>query len=191
MSPISILKGVLQEHSPGRVVLYVGGVGFELQVPTNQLPQVDVGDTLELYTHLVLRDESVSLYGFGSKEERSLFRTLIGVSGVGPRVALALLSATPTDELSYAISSGNVSVLAQAAGVGKKLASRIVLELKGKLVAEAPEMSSPDDAQVTEALVGLGYTQAEAAEATADLKWPIGTPVEERVRTALQYFAQH
>ena len=190
MSPISILKGVLQEHSPGRVVLYVGGVGFELQVPTNLLPQADVGDTLELYTHLVLRDESVSLYGFGSKEERGLFRTLIGVSGVGPRVALALLSATPADELSYAISSGNVSVLAQATGVGKKLASRIVLELKGKLVAEAPEMSSPDDAQVAEALVGLGYTQAEAAEAAANLKWPIGTPVEERVRTALQYFAQ-
>ena len=190
MSPISILKGVLQEHSPGRVVLYVGGVGFELQVPTNLLPQAGVGDTLELYTHLVLRDESAALYGFGSKEERGLFQTLIGVSGVGPRVALALLSTTPADELSHAISSGNVSVLAQAAGVGKKLASRIVLELKGKLVVEAPGMSSPDDAQVTEALVGLGYTQAEAAAAAANLKWPVGTPVEERVRTALQYFAQ-
>ncbi len=132
----------------------------------------------------------MTLYGFASAEERTLFQTLTAVSGVGPKVALGLLSVMPVDELSYAIASGNAASLARAPGVGQKLASRIVLELRGKLTAEAPPTLPGDESDVVAALVGLGYSQSEAMEAVAKSDLPSDAAVEERVRLALAYFSQ-
>ncbi len=132
----------------------------------------------------------MTLYGFASAEERRLFQTLTGVSGVGPKVGLALLSVMNPDELSYAIASGNASALARAPGVGQKLASRIVLEMRDKLVPEAPVALPGEESEVVSALMGLGYTQSEALEAVAKSDLPAEAPVEDKVRVALGYFAR-
>jgi Holliday junction DNA helicase RuvA len=132
----------------------------------------------------------MTLYGFASADERRLFQTLIAVSGVGPKVALALLSIMAVDELSYAIASGNAAALSRAPGVGQKLASRIALELRDKLTAEPPVGVAGDSSEVVAALMGLGYTQAEATEAVAKSELPADAPVEDKVRLALSYFGR-
>lgn len=192
MSPVVRLKGIVEEQGPGWLVVSVGGLGLQVQVPATTLSKATPGKPVELFTHLLVREDGISLFGFASGDEQRLFQMLIGVSGVGPRVALGLLSTMAADELSYAIASGNAGALAKAPGVGQKLASRLVLELRGKLVAEAPTAAAlpSDEAQVVEALMGLGYTQAEAMEAVAKAELPPDASMEERVRLALQYFAQ-
>jgi len=132
----------------------------------------------------------MTLYGFATAEEQRLFQTLLGVSGVGPKAALALLSVMTADELTYAIASGNAAALARAPGVGQKLAGRIVLELRDKLVAGAPVALPDDGSEIVAALVGLGYSQAEALEAVAKSELPPDAPVEQKVRLALSYFAR-
>ncbi|MFQ6020356.1 MAG: Holliday junction branch migration protein RuvA [Dehalococcoidia bacterium] len=189
MSPIARLRGVVQERGPDWLVVSVGGVGFLVQAPVAVLGKGKLGEEIDLHTHLIAREDGIALYGFASADERRLFQMLIGVSGVGPRVALGLLSAMGPDELSYAIASGNAGALAKAPGVGQKLAGRIVLELRGKLVAEAPTALPTDEAQVVEALMGLGYTQAEAMEAVSKAELPSEASVEDKVRLALQSLA--
>ena len=156
MSPVARLKGIVEEQGQGWLVVSVGGLGLQVQVPATTLSKATQGGAIDLYTHLLVREDGISLFGFGSGDEQRLFQTLLGVSGVGPRVALGLLSTMASDELSYAIASGNAAALAKAPGVGQKLASRIVLELRGKLVAEAPTTLPTDEAQVVEALMGSG-----------------------------------
>jgi Holliday junction DNA helicase RuvA len=181
---------VVLELGPNWLVLSLGGVGLLVQAPAGVLAGCRQGKEMDLHTHLIVRDDDIALYGFASAEERRLFQMLIGVSGVGPKVALGLLSAMGPDELSYAIASGNGAALSKAPGVGQKLAGRIVLELRGKLTAEAPTALPTDEAQVVEALMGLGYTQAEAMEAVAKAELPPDAAVEDKVRLALQSLAQ-
>ena len=190
MSPIARLKGVVAERGPDCLIVDVGGIGYLVYGPAGTVARAKVGAEISLHTHLVVREDDMTLYGFASAEERRLFQTLIGVSGVGPKAGLALLSVMTVDELSYAIASGNAAALARAPGVGQKLASRIVLEVRGKLAPEAPATLPGEASEVVAALIGLGYTQSEAMEAVGKSDLPADAPVEDRVRLALGYFAR-
>ncbi len=189
MSPIARLKGVVAEHGPDWLIVDVNGVGYLVYSPAGTVAGAKTGAAIMLHTHLAVREDGMTLYGFATGEERGLFQTLIAVSGVGPKVALAMLSVMPADELSYAIASGDAVALARAPGVGQKLASRIVLELRGKLVAEVPAALPGEESEVVSALIGLGYRQTEALEAVARSELPADAPVEDKVRLALGYFA--
>ena len=190
MSPIARLTGVVAERGPDWLIVDVNGVGYLVYGPVATVAGTKVGAEIALHTHLSVREDGMTLYGFASADERRLFQTLIAVSGVGPKVALALLSIMAVDELSYAIASGNAAALSRAPGVGQKLASRIALELRDKLTAEPPVGVAGDSSEVVAALMGLGYTQAEATEAVAKSELPADAPVEDKVRLALSYFGR-
>ena len=194
MSPIARLHGILAEKRDDHVVVMVGGLGLLAYVPGSTLSRRPaVGEEVQLHTYLHVREESLSLYGFATREEQRLFEMLLGVAGVGPKAALAFLSALSPSELAGAIATENVDVLTRVPGIGKKLAARLVLELKGKLEAYAGEALPAPAArsdEVLAALVGLGYSAAEAAEALAQVPEAAGTSTEERLRHALRYFAE-
>ncbi len=190
MSPIARLKGTVAERGPDWVIVDVSGVGYLVHGPAGTVASANTGDEVTLHTHLTVREDDMTLYGFVSTDERRLFQTLIAVSGVGPKAALALLSVMNADELTYAIASGNAAALVRAPGVGQKLANRVVLELRGKLVAEVPATLPGEGSEVVSALMGLGYTQAEAVEAVAKSELPADASVEDQVRLALAYFSQ-
>ena len=190
MSPIARLTGVVAERGPDWLIVDVNGVGYLVHGPVTTVAGTKVGAEIALHTHLSVREDGMTLYGFASADERGLFQTLIAVSGVGPKVALALLSIMAVDELSYAIASGNAAALSRAPGVGQKLASRIALELRDKLTAEPPVALPGDSSDVVAALMGLGYSQSEAVEAVAKSELPADAPVEDKVRLALSYFGR-
>jgi Holliday junction DNA helicase RuvA len=190
VSPIARLKGVVVERGPDCLIVDVGGVGYLVYGPAGTVARAKLGAEVSLHTHLAVREDDMTLFGFASAEERRLFQTLIAVSGVGPKAGLALLSVMTVDELSYAIASGNAAALSRAPGIGQKLASRIVLEVRGKLAPEAPAALPGEASEVVAALIGLGYTQAEALEAVAKSDLPADAPVEDKVRLALAYFAR-
>ncbi len=190
MSPIARLRGAVIERGPDWIIVDVGGVGFLVYGPSGTLAHARSGAEVTLHTHLVVREDGMTLYGFSSADEQRLFQALVGVNGVGPKAALALLSVMTVDELSYAIASGNTAALARASGVGQKLAGRIVLDLRDKLVSGVPTALPGEESEVVSALIGLGYSQAEALEAVAKSDLPPDAPVEEKVRLALSYFGR-
>ena len=175
------------------VVLMVGGVGLRVRVPTTVRDLVDgPGQTLTLYTRLVVREEDLTLYGFADQEERALFETLIGISGIGPRIALSVLSTLTVDHLKNAVAHEDPDVFARVPGVGKKLAQKLVFELKDKLVVDRVTglaAISDVDTDVLAALTSLGYSVVEAQAALQSIPRDAPQDVEERVRLALQYFA--
>jgi Holliday junction DNA helicase RuvA len=188
---IARLRGTVEDRGPDRLLVDVGGVGYEVLCPTGTIVRARVGEEITLHTHLAVREDDMTLYGFATTHEQRLFQILTSVSGVGPKVGLALLSVMDADELSYAIASGNAASLARAQGVGQKLASRVVLELRGKLTAEAPaSVPGVESEDVVAALMALGYSQAEAADAVSRSDLPPDAPLEERVRLALAHFAK-
>jgi holliday junction DNA helicase RuvA len=192
MSPIACLRGVVEEWGADWLLVFVGGVGLRLQVPASTAEALGRrGENVVLHTHLQVRDDALTLYGFASAEDLRLFEMLISVSGVGPRGALSLLSALGADGLSDAVSAGDALRLQQVPGVGQKMAARLVLELKGKLVGRAVSaVPTGRDDEVAAALVGLGYTQAEAQAAAASVPSDGSLSVEERLRSALAYFGR-
>jgi Holliday junction DNA helicase RuvA len=189
---IARLTGEVAERGPDYLILDVGGVGYLTFAPTSVISRANQGSRLTLHTHLVVREDGMTLYGFLEGHEQRLFQTLIGVSGVGPKVALALLSLMNADELSFAIASGNAASLARAQGVGNKLAARLVVELRDKMAKASGPVGAPgvESEEVVGALMALGYSQAEATDAVARSELPDKAPIEERVRLALAYFAK-
>lgn len=176
---IDYLRGKLVDAAPGRVVLEVGGVGLHVQTPVTlgEGLSSSLGSELLLYTRLLLREDEASLYGFGSAEERNLFNLVLGVSGFGPRLALSLLGVFSASQFFIAVLDENITMLCRAPGVGRKVAQRLVLELKEKLprvmvsgdtglTGSAPDDASPKD-EVIEALCSLGYTREEASLAVS------------------------
>jgi Holliday junction DNA helicase RuvA len=169
------LEGKLVEARPGRVVLDVGGVGYDVAVPLSTYDRVPkLGQPCRLLTHLHHRDDQMVLYGFATEAERELFRMLIGVSNVGPRLALAVLSGLSVDAFKEAIATGNVALIKSIHGVGARTAERIIVELKERVgalpaieaVARTAAATAPDAVRdAVSALVTLGYTQAAAHEA--------------------------
>jgi Holliday junction DNA helicase RuvA len=182
------LVGLIAEKSPPQVLVDVGGVGYEVDVPMStffNLPAL--GERVTLLTHLVIREDAHVLFGFLTAEERSTFRQLVKISGVGPRTALAILSGLSVDELAQAVSRQDGGRLVKVPGIGKKTAERLLLELKGKL---GPDLSRPaavvSDAQadIVQALIALGYSEREAAAALKGLPPDVG--VSEGIKLALK-----
>ncbi|MCK4843344.1 MAG: Holliday junction branch migration protein RuvA [Dehalococcoidia bacterium] len=187
---IATLEGILEYRGNDSIIINVGGIGFRVYVSGFTLGQLGaVEGKVILHTHLQLREDDVSLYGFASGEELALFRNLVSVSGIGPKVALGLLSALNPQQLVMAIASGNTDLICQAPGIGKKTADRLVIELRDKLEKEWKEValpSAPESADVIAALTGLGYSLTEAARAVSRLSGSEELSVEEKIRMALQ-----
>jgi Holliday junction DNA helicase RuvA len=188
---IGSLSGRLAGKSPPQVLLDVGGVGYELDVPMStffNLPAV--GEPVQLLTHLVVREDAHVLFGFATAAERQAFRELIRISGVGPRTALGLLSGLSVDELARAVQSQDGVRLTKVPGIGKKTAERLLLELKGRLgsVAMPDGLAAPAagsaTADIEQALLALGYNEREAAAALKGL--PPGVGVSEGIKLALK-----
>jgi Holliday junction DNA helicase RuvA len=192
---ISSLYGKLESLGSDWVIINVAGIGFQVYMPTSSLSTLGkVGDEVRLYTHLYLREDSATLYGFGSAEELWLFQTLIGVSGLGPRLALAMLSALSVEQITMAIATGSTDLLDMIPGIGKKVANRIILELKEKigagLITTPATQVAQENTDVLTALTSLGYSAAEAARAVATLPPATDLSLEERVKLALQYLGR-
>jgi holliday junction DNA helicase RuvA len=190
---IGRLTGVIAEKAPPQVLIDVGGVGYEVDVPMSTFYNLPPpGERTSLLTHFVVREDAQVLYGFGSAAERQAFRQLIKVSGVGPRMALSLLSGLSVAELAQAITVQESGRLTRIPGIGKKTAERLLLELKGKLGAElgaAPvSVKSEAQADVLQALVALGYSDKEAAAALKALPEDVG--VSDGIKLALKSLAK-
>ena len=175
---IAFLKGTLAGRTATAACVEVGGIGFDVAMPASDIARLpEVGSPVSVQTHLQAREDGMALYGFLSVEEKALFERLIGVSGVGPKVALAALSSYSPAQLAEAIHQGDAARVAKVPGIGKKTAQRIILELKGTLEKEAPlfgaaEAAGAADASASgapdarsaayEALLSMGFTSAEA-----------------------------
>lgn len=189
---ISSLHGKIESLGSDYAIINVGGVGFQVYMPTTALTTLGIpGDDVNVFTHLQMREDNVSLYGFTSADELWLFETLISVSGLGPRLALAMLSALSPEQITTAIATSSIEMLDMIPGIGKKVANRIILELKDKIgagwaVTPATEMAR-ENTDVLAALTSLGYSAAEATKAVANLPVDAKLDIEEKIRIALQY----
>ena len=190
---ISSLQGKLESLGGDWAIVNVGGIGFQVYMPTSTLSALGtVGKDIKLYTHLHLREDNVTLYGFNSAEELWLFQTLLGVSGLGPRLALAMLSALNVEQLTMAIATGSTDLLTTVPGVGKKVSSRLILELKEKIgaawITTPATQLARENTDVLAALISLGYSAAESTRAIATLPPSTDLSLEEKIKLALQYF---
>ncbi|MBW3870047.1 Holliday junction branch migration protein RuvA [Neisseria meningitidis] len=189
---ISRLTGKLVEKNPPQIVIDVNGVGYEADVSMQTFCNLPpVGESVQLFTQLIIREDAHLLFGFATAEERKTFRQLIKVGGIGAKTALGILSAMTADELAQAVAEEDVKRLSSAPGIGKKTAERMVLELRGKLVAHAvtdglfaaaPAADETED--IVSTLLALGYSEREAKAAVKGV--PKGTDVGEGVRLALK-----
>jgi Holliday junction DNA helicase RuvA len=196
------LHGTVEQKSPGRLVLDVGGVGYGLDIPMSTFERLPaVGGDAKVLVHYLVREDAQKLYGFTSETERDAFRQIIDISKIGPKVALSILSNLSVKDLVYSVGAGDSSRLKAVPGVGAKTAQRLVVELKGKLgsavddvggpAAQAQEGGQPEpvvDRQAFGALGSLGYSEAQVAKALARARETMESdaPVEEWIRRALQ-----
>ena len=190
---IASLHGTLESLGGDWAIINVNGIGFQVYMPTSTMSTLGgIGREVRLHTHFLLREDNATLYGFASTEELELFQILIGVSGLGPRLALAVLSTMTVEQSSMAIATGNVDLLTVIPGIGKKMAERLVLELKDKIGAGLIATTAPQLVQgnvdVLAALTSLGYSVNEASRAVATLPTSSDLSLEEKVKLALQYF---
>lgn len=190
---IGRIEGRLLEKNPPSILVDVGGVGYEIDVPMSTFYQLPaLSEPVVLLTHLAIREDAHQLYGFATAEERAAFRELIRISGIGARTALALLSGLSVAELAQAITLQETAWLTRVPGIGKKTAERLLLELKGKLGADlGASPSSPANdagADVIHALLALGYNDREARAAARTL--PPGSGVTDGIRLALKSLAK-
>jgi len=188
---IAGLRGRIEIKTADALLVDVGGMIYRVFTSATTVGDVgDVGSTVHLRTHLFVREDQLTLYGFATDDELRLFETLIGVTGVGPRLACAILSRVRSDLLQDAIARENADFLATVPGVGKKTAARLILELRGKLTPVASirptDSGRAEDADVVEALQALGYSAAEAHEAALSVPAATGQTIEERVFAALR-----
>jgi Holliday junction DNA helicase RuvA len=186
---IGRLAGKLAAKQPPQVLVDVGGVGYELDVPMSTFYSLPAtGEAVSLYTHLVVREDAHTLYGFATLEERTVFRQLIRISGVGARTALAVLSGLSVGDLAQAVTLQDAAPLTRVPGIGKKTAERLLLELKGKIAEGAATPAVQQASDVVNALVALGYSDKEALTAVKGLA--PGIPVGEAIRAALKALAK-
>jgi len=196
---ISRIKGVLVEQLPPAITVDVQGVGYEIQVPMTTLYEMPpLGNEVILHTHFVVREDAQMLFGFRNKTDRSLFQTLIKVNGVGPKMALAIMSTMSFDQFALAVENEEVKFLTSIPGVGKKTAERMIVEMRGKLEVRSTEgaldsmaeKSAPltsrqmvNDAE--QALTALGYKPSEISKLMAAIDDPTGMSVEQIIKAAL------
>lgn len=199
---IGLLTGKLFEISPPQITILVGGVGYEVEMPISHLANLPAqNQELTIYTTVVIREDSHTLYGFNKKSERDCFRQIIKVSGIGPKIALALLSTMTSSELQSAIDHADVDVLCRTPGIGKKVAERMLLELKGKHLSNVEfEVTSglfgTDKTQqniikndIQNALESLGYNTKEIGAVLKQL--PEGNDLAQSIKEALKLLSKH
>ena len=196
---ISYIKGILEDMSPGMVVVDNHGIGYQMMVPMRGESFPKIGQEIKIYTHMHVREDDVSLFGFLSKEEKEAFELLIGVNGIGPKVGLSVLSTLSVYELKMAVISEDVKTISKTPGLGPKGAKKLILELKDKLSFEELEedgvgaeifdtsADSSDSVMITiEGLVNLGYSKSEAAIAVNKVEDAKGLTPEELLKKALK-----
>ncbi len=184
---IGRLRGIVAEKHAAGVLLDVAGVGYEMAVPPRALVELPgIGDEAVVHTHLHVREDAMALFGFSSEDQRDLFRLLLGISGVGPKVALAILGTMTPDDLRRAVLTDDAAALTAVPGIGKRSAQKLLLELRPKLELPDTELtpSSSPLAEVRSALEGLGYQGDEIRVALAEL--PETDEVDQLLRRALQ-----
>ena len=188
------LNGTLLDTTPPQVLVDCHGVGYEVDVPMSTFYHLPaVGQPVTLLTHFVVREDAQLLYGFATAEERSVFRQLLRITGVGARTALSILSGMNVADLAQAVSQQESARLLKVPGIGKKTAERLLLELKGKIGADLPLVAGTAGAQneqqhdILQALVALGYSEREAAAAVKKLPADVG--VSEGIKLALKALA--
>lgn len=198
----AFIEGKVCEKNAGELILLAGGVGYRINCSMNTLAAAPaLGETMRCYTYLSVREDAMELFGFASREEKRMFLSLTGVSGVGPKMALALLGSMPLKELNLAILLGDVTALSRAPGIGKKTAQRIALELKDKVSQEdvgaaatggsavpAQSMAADCVTEALEALQALGYTPAEARNAVQSVR-DQSDKTDELIKLALRSMA--
>jgi Holliday junction DNA helicase RuvA len=189
---IATLRGEITQIEDNALIIEIGGAGLRVLAPAPLRGRMKVGETVFLYTYLVVRETELSLYGFESQADRDLFNLLLGVDGIGPKVALSVLSTMNIESVQRAIFSDEPELLSRVPGVGKKSAQKIALYLKDRLkpidtLASVAAMSDADS-EVLAALTALGYSVVEAQAAIQSLSKDTPDDVEERLRLALQYF---
>jgi holliday junction DNA helicase RuvA len=189
---IGRLTGVLLEKNPPQVVIDVQGIGYEVDVPMSTFYNLPAtGEKVTLLTHFVVREDGHFLYGFGSQSERFAFRQLVKISGIGARMALAVLSGLSVSDLAQTIARQEVGRLIKVPGIGKKTAERLLLELKGKLSEAVPSVAfAVEDCQhdILNALLALGYNDREASAAMKHI--PTGTSTSDGIRQALKLLSK-
>ena len=186
---IGRLTGLLAEKTPPQVLIDVGGVGYEVDVPMSSFYNLPLlGERVTLLTHFVVREDAQQLFGFLTAAERATFRLLIKISGIGPRMALGLLSGLSVTELAQAVAQQQAGRLVKVPGIGKKTAERLLLELNGKL---SPDIGAPgavvandNQADIVQALIALGYSERDAAAALKALPTDVG--VSDGIKLALK-----
>ena len=196
---ISYIKGILEDMSPGMVVVDNHGIGYQMMVPTRGESFPKIGQEIKIYTHMHVREDDVSLFGFLSKEEKEAFELLIGVNGIGTKVGLSVLSTLSVYELKMAVISEDVKTISKTPGLGPKGAKKLILELKDKLSFEELEedgvgaeifdtsADSSDSVMITiEGLVSLGYSKSEAAIAVNKVEDAKDLTPEELLKKALK-----
>ena len=196
---ISYIKGILEDMSPGMVVVDNHGIGYQMMVPMRGESFPKIGQEIKIYTHMHVREDDVSLFGFLSKEEKEAFELLIGVNGIGPKVGLSVLSTLSVYELKMAVISEDVKTISKTPGLGPKGAKKLILELKDKLSFEELEedwvgaeifdtsVDSSDSVMITiEGLVSLGYSKSESANAVNKVEDAKDLTPEELLKKALK-----
>ncbi len=188
---IGRLTGTLAEKSPPQLLIDVNGVGYEVDVPMSSFYNLPgLGERVTLLTHFIVREDAQILFGFLTHDERQTFRQLIKITGVGPRMALSLLSGLSVSELAQAVARQETARLVKVPGIGKKTAERLLLELKGKLgdaLAAPASVASDAQADILQALIALGYSDREAAAALKSL--PADASVSDGIKLALKSLA--
>jgi Holliday junction DNA helicase RuvA len=189
---LATLRGEIIQIEDNAFVVEVGGMGLRVFVPAPLRGRMKAGEGVSLYTHLIVREDALSLYGFESQAERDLFHMLLGVDGVGPKVSLSVLSTLTLDAVQRAVMADESEILARVPGVGKKTAQKILLHLHDRLkpadaLAKLAALSDKDS-EVLAALTALGYSVVEAQTAIQSLPKDAPEGVEERLRLALQFF---
>lgn len=191
---MSFVKGELSEILEGKIVVETGGLGIEINVPASVMEELPgIGDEVKIYTYFRVSEDAMSLYGFNTRRDLAMFEQLIGVSGIGPKGALSILSAMNPDELRMAIMTGDDRMIATAPGIGVKTAQRVIVDLKDKVNADGltGEIStktaviSSDAAEVIDALVNLGYARTEASRAVRSVAAE-GMDAEKMLKEALR-----
>jgi len=189
---IGRITGILVEKNFPQIVVACAGVGYEIDVPMSTFyPLPRTGEEVTLLTHMVVREDAHLLFGFLTANERAAFRQLLKISGVGPKVALAVLSGLSVEDLAAAVGAEDAARLTKIPGIGKKTAERLVLELRDKLpkvVPAARSQAAADNADVVNALLGLGYNEREASAVVKQL--PGGLQVADAIRQALKLLAK-
>lgn len=182
---ISKLKGVVEHKDDKFIILQVGGVGYKIFLASDLLEKTRESANISLWTYLAVREDSLTLYGFEEKEGLDFFEMLISISGIGPKTALGVINAATIPTLKKAVSTEDISHLVKVSGIGKKIAEKIILELKGKFSREESEISLKDEIDTLEALKSLGYSQNQAREALKQVDKSVTGP-SERVKQALK-----